>query len=227
MLFIGTMRILIVEDEQPLRSGLEDLLAAAGHEVAAVADGRAALDTGLATPFDLVVLDLMLPGVDGIEVCRRLRQARPEIGVLMLTARGAEDDKVAGFAAGADDYLAKPFAFAELVARLRALGRRPPALVDEICTFGDLEVNLRTHDARRGDSIPLTAMEWRLLEFFVRHAGAVVDRAAITAYVWDENHDPLSNMLEVLVSRLRRKIDDGRAPALIETIRGAGYRFGS
>jgi DNA-binding response OmpR family regulator len=110
------MRILIVEDEQPLRSGLEDLLAAAGHEVVAVADGRAALDTGLAMPFDLVVLDLMLPGVGGIEVCRRLRQARPEIGVLMLTARGAEDDKVAGFAAGADDYVAKPFGVRELLA---------------------------------------------------------------------------------------------------------------
>lgn len=221
------MRVLLVEDDDELAALVERGLGEHGMRVTRAADARAARNRIAEGEHDVVVLDIMLPGGDGITLCAEARKRGIKTPILMLTARGELEDRVRGLDAGADDYLAKPFAFAELVARLRALGRRPPALVDEICTFGDLEVNLRTHDARRGDSIPLTAMEWRLLEFFVRHAGAVVDRAAITAYVWDENHDPLSNMLEVLVSRLRRKIDDGRAPALIETIRGAGYRFGS
>jgi len=220
------VRVLLIEDDDELAALVERGLGEHGMRVTRAADAWTARNRIADGEHDVVVLDIMLPGGDGISLCAEARKRGTKTPILMLTARGDLEDRVRGLDAGADDYLAKPFAFAELVARLRALGRRPPALVDEICAFGDLEVNLRTHEARRGDAIPLTAMEWRLLEFFVRHAGAVVDRAAITAYVWDDNHDPLSNMLEVLVSRLRRKIDDGRQPPLIETLRGAGYRFG-
>jgi two-component system copper resistance phosphate regulon response regulator CusR len=145
----------------------------------------------------------------------------------MLTARDTLDDKVAGLAAGADDYLVKPFAFRELLARVEALARRPAGMMPAVSTFADLEVDLRTRKVQRGGrEITLTAKEFELLEFFVRHAGSVVDRAAITGYVWDDNHDPFTNALEVLVRRLRRKIDDDFEPKLIQTLRGAGYRFG-
>lgn len=148
--------------------------------------------------------------------------------ILMLTARNAVDDRVAGLEAGADDYLPKPFAFKELVARLRALGRRRPEIVPQIMRVADLEVNLQTqHVTRGGKHISLTAKEFSLLEFFVLHAGEVVDRASITAHVWDDNHDPFTNVLEVLVRRLRRKIDDEFDLKLIQTLRGSGYRFGA
>ena len=145
----------------------------------------------------------------------------------MLTARDAIDDRVLGLEAGADDYLIKPFAFRELVARVRALGRRRPAIAPAEHQVADLHVDLKSHSASRsGTPIRLTAKEFALLEFFVTHAGTVVDRAAITAHVWDENHDPFTNVLEVLVRRLRRKIDDDFEPKLIHTLRGSGYRFG-
>jgi two-component system copper resistance phosphate regulon response regulator CusR len=145
----------------------------------------------------------------------------------MLTARDSVDDRVRGLEAGADDYLAKPFAFRELLARVRALARRQPAFHPERYEIADLHVDIVSHEVRRGDrDIALTAREFALLEFFVRHEGTVVDRAAITAHVWDENHDPFTNVLEVLVRRLRRKIDDDFEPKLIRTVRGAGYRFG-
>jgi DNA-binding response OmpR family regulator len=146
---------------------------------------------------------------------------------LFLTALGAEDDRIRGFRAGGDDYLIKPFSFRELVERLRALARRPPELLHAVRRVADLEVNL---DARRVSrcerEIVLTTQEWALLEFFVRNEGLVVSRADITAYVWDDNHDPFTNLLEVLVWRLRHKVDEGFEPKLIHTIRGAGYRFG-
>jgi two-component system copper resistance phosphate regulon response regulator CusR len=146
----------------------------------------------------------------------------------MLTARDAVDDRVVGLEVGADDYVTKPFAFRELVARVRALARRRPALVPTVVAVADLEVDLSTHRVRRtGKDIELTAKEFALLEFFVLHRGQVVDRAAITAHVWDDNHDPFTNVLEVLVRRLRRKIDDAFEPKLIQTLRGAGYRFGN
>jgi DNA-binding response OmpR family regulator len=145
----------------------------------------------------------------------------------MLTARDTVDDRVAGLEVGADDYLTKPFAFRELLARVRALGRRRGAPLPETLRVGDLEVDLEAQRVRRaGKSIELTAKEFALLEFFVLHKGQVVDRAAITSHVWDENHDPFTNVLEVLVRRLRRKIDDEFPTKLIQTVRGAGYRLG-
>ena len=221
------MRVLLIEDDRELAGVVQRGLSEEGMRVVRAEDAREARRRMADPEHDVVVLDVMLPGGDGFALCAEARRAGVKTPILMLTARGAVEDRVRGLDAGADDYLAKPFAFAELLARLRALARRPPALVDELVTFGHLTVNLRTRDVTRdGDAVRLTAMEWRLLEFFVRHAGTVVDRAAITAYVWDDNHDPLSNMLEVLVSRLRRKVDRPGDPSLVETLRGSGYRFG-
>ena len=150
-----------------------------------------------------------------------------ETPILMLTAKDALDDRVTGLDAGADDYLVKPFAFRELLARVRALNRRAPSLVPKKVAVADLEIDLPGKRATRGGkAIDLTAKEFSLLEFLATHKDIVVDRAAISAHVWDENHDPFTNVLEVLVRRLRRKIDDGYEPKLIHTMRGAGYRFG-
>jgi DNA-binding response OmpR family regulator len=176
---------------------------------------------------DVIVLDVMLPGGNGFDLCRELRAREVGTPILMLTARDTIDDRVAGLEVGADDYLTKPFAFRELLARIRALGRRRGTPLPETLRAGDLEVDLQAHRVRReGKAIELTAKEFALLEFFILHKGQVVDRAAITAHVWDENHDPFTNVLEVLVRRLRRKIDDEYPSKLIQTLRGAGYRFG-
>ena len=221
------MRVLLVEDDPELSSVLQAGLEEQGFQVAreSTADGgrtRAVLGT-----FDVIILDVMLPGGSGFDVCRQLRERGVLTPVLMLTARDTVDDRVRGLDAGADDYLTKPFAFRELVARLHALMRRQPALVPEIVRVADLEVDLRGHHVRRANQeLELTAKEFALLEFLVRHRGEVVDRAAISAHVWDENHDPFTNVLEVLVRRLRRKIDEGFEPKLIQTLRGAGYRLG-
>ena len=168
----------------------------------------------------------MLPGESGFALCRSLRENGIETPILMLTARDAVDDRVTGLDAGADDYLTKPFALQELIARVRALSRRKP-LTARIVRIADLEIDLRARRARRGEQlIELTAKEFALLECFAQHPDVVLDRAAITAHVWDENHDPFTNVLEVLVRRLRRKIDEGFEPKLIHTMRGAGYRLG-
>ena len=222
------MRVLIVEDDPELAGILRDGLAE-HHIDATVAptfdDGRERAALGA---WDVIVLDVMLPGGSGFDLCTLLRQRGIRTPILMLTARDTVDDRVAGLDAGADDYLTKPFAFRELLARVRALARRGPALVPETVTVADLEVDFGSRSVRRGGRpIQLTAKEFALLEFFLRHVGQVVDRAAITAHVWDENHDPFTNVLEVLIRRLRRKIDDAFEPKLIHTLRGAGYRFGA
>jgi two-component system copper resistance phosphate regulon response regulator CusR len=222
------MRILIVEDDLELAGVLRDGLGE--HHVDAVvaptfAAGR---ERALLGTWDAIVLDVLLPGGSGFDLCTLLRGRGVRTPILMLTARDTVDDRVRGLDAGADDYLTKPFAFRELLARVRALARRGPALVPETVRVADLEVDFGSRRVRRaGRSIELTAKEFALLEFFARHAGQVVDRAAITAHVWDENHDPFTNVLEVLVRRLRLKIDDGYEPKLIQTLRGAGYRFGA
>jgi DNA-binding response OmpR family regulator len=222
------MRVLLVEDDSELSAVIADGLTEHAMEVVrestfAGGQSRAVLGT-----FDMIILDVMLPGGSGFELCRTLRARGVGTPVLMLTARDTVDDRVQGLDAGADDYLTKPFAFRELVARLFALSRRRPTPLPEIASVADLEVDLRGHRVRRaGRDIELTAKEFALLEFLVRHRDQVVDRTAITAHVWDENHDPFTNVLEVLVRRLRRKIDDGFEVKLIHTLRGAGYRLGA
>jgi two-component system copper resistance phosphate regulon response regulator CusR len=221
------MRVLLVEDDPGLAAIIKTGFAEHGVQVVTVptfAEGKTKATLG---SFDVLVLDVMLPGGSGFDLCRELRAREVGTPILMLTARDTVDDRVAGLEVGADDYLTKPFAFRELLARVRALGRRRGAPLPETLRVRDLEVDLDAHRVRRaGKSIELTAKEFALLEFFVLHPGQVVDRAAITAHVWDENHDPFTNVLEVLVRRLRRKIDDAYPIKLIQTVRGAGYRLG-
>jgi DNA-binding response OmpR family regulator len=221
------MRVLLVEDDPSLSAIIKTGFAEQGLQVVTemnYPDGKMKAVLGT---FDVIILDVMLPGGTGFDLCRELRKRKIATPILMLTARDTVDDRVSGLDVGADDYLTKPFAFRELLARVRALGRRRGAPLPETLRVSDLEVDLDAHRVRRaGKPIELTAKEFSLLEFFVLHPGQVVDRAAITAHVWDENHDPFTNVLEVLVRRLRGKIDDDYAVKLIQTVRGAGYRFG-
>jgi two-component system copper resistance phosphate regulon response regulator CusR len=174
--------------------------------------------------YDAIILDILLPGIDGIEVCRRLRQARIVAPILMLTALDAVEHRIAGLDAGADDYLTKPFDFGELQARLRALTRRRGELLAPDLVIGDLVVDTSRHVARRGDrEIPLTAKEFAFLHYMARHAGRIVSRAELMTHVWDDSKGSYSNIIDVYASRLRRKIDDGEPEALFSTHRGAGY----
>ena len=221
------MRILLVEDDASLAAVLRSGFAEQGHELVHAATMDEGRERAVLGRYDVIILDVMLPGGSGFDLCRELRAREIGTPVLMLTARDSVDDRVAGLDAGADDYLPKPFAFRELLARVRALTRRPPTPMPKQVRVADLEIELTSRRVRRaGRPIELTAKEFALLECFVQHRGAVVDRATITAHVWDENHDPFTNVLEVLVRRLRRKIDDDFEPKLIQTLRGAGYRFG-
>jgi two-component system copper resistance phosphate regulon response regulator CusR len=221
------MRILIVEDDSALVEVLERGFREQGFEVHAARTVDEARRMLTFNAYGVVVLDVMLPGGTGTELCRRLRREGNAVPILMLTARDAIEDRVLGLGVGADDYLTKPFDFRELLARVQALSRRPPGILPEVYEGGGLEVDLGTRRVRRaGRTIELTAREYALLECFVRHPGRVLDRATLTSYVWDDNHDPFSNALEVLVRRLRAKVDEGFEPKLIHTLRGAGYRFG-
>ena len=221
------MRLLIVEDDPELASILADGLADHHYEVVVAPDVAAARERAVLGTYDVMILDVLLPGGSGFDLCAQIRSRGIATPILMLTARDAIDDRVRGLEAGADDYLTKPFAFRELLARVRALSRRQPALAPQRIRVADLDVDLETREVQRAHRpITLTAKEFALLEFFTKHEGKVVDRAAIAAHVWDDNHDPFTNVLEVLVRRLRRKIDDDFEPKLIHTIRGAGYRFG-
>jgi two-component system copper resistance phosphate regulon response regulator CusR len=221
------MRILLVEDDAELTKILSSGFREHFIEVVAAGDFSEGQRRAALGQYGVIILDVMLPGGDGFELCRRIRGKGIETPILMLTARGGLDDRVIGLEAGADDYLAKPFAFRELLARVRALSRRQPAIKEQRKVVADLEVDLRAREVKRGGNpIDLTAKEWDLLEVLIENEGVVVDRTRITERVWDENHDPFTNVLEVLVRRLRRKIDEGYEPKLIHTIRGAGYRFG-
>jgi two-component system copper resistance phosphate regulon response regulator CusR len=226
------MRLLLVEDDAALAAVLVGGFAEHGIAVthaATAAEGRDAMLGAMRDGrHDVIVLDVMLPGGSGFDLCRALRARGDATPLLMLTARDAVDDRVAGLEAGADDYLAKPFAFRELLARVRALVRRPSALARDVVRVADLEVDLAARRVRRGGrAVELTAKEWALLELFVRRPERVLGRAEITAYVWDDNHDPFTNVLEVLVRRLRRKIDDPFGRSSLETVRGVGYRLRS
>jgi DNA-binding response OmpR family regulator len=221
------MRLLLVEDDRELAGILTIGFREHRIEVVSAGDFAEGLRRAALGQYGVLILDVMLPGGDGFDLCRRIRGKGINTPILMLTARGGVEDRVHGLEAGADDYLAKPFAFRELLARVRALARRQPAIKEERKVVADLELDLRAREVKRaGAPVVLTAKEWDLLELLAENEGTVVTRQQITERVWDENHDPFTNVLEVLVRRLRRKIDDGFEPKLIHTIRGAGYRLG-
>jgi len=221
------MRVLIVEDDPQLAGLLRDGLRGERIDPTLASTVADAKERATAGAYDVILMDVRLPDGTGFDLCRALRADGISAPVLMLTALDAVDDRVRGLEVGADDYLTKPFAFRELVARLKALARRRDELVPSTHRVANLEVDLAARQVRRGGKpVTLTAKEFALLELFLLHPGQVLDRAAITAHVWDDNHDPFANVLEVLVRRLRKKIDDGFEPKLITTLRGAGYRFG-
>lgn len=218
------MRILLVEDEPAAAQMLTQGLREQTYAVDVVADGEAALEHAYLSNYDLMILDVMLPRVDGFTVCRRLRATGCRVPILMLTARDSVEDRITGLDTGADDYLIKPFDFHELLARVRALLRRGPALRFAALMVGDLVVDARTRRvSRAGRDIELTAKEYALLEYLARRAEEVVGRADIAEHVWDETFDPLSNLIEVYVQRLRRKIDHDFPHKLLRTRRGEGY----
>jgi len=218
------MRILVVEDDPAAAAVLSKGLREHTYAVDVVADGSTAIEQAGINDYDLIVLDVLMPGLGGLEVCRRLRAEGLAAPILMLTARGEPDHRVEGLDAGADDYLAKPYHFPELLARVRALLRRGPALTPSVLSFHDLMVDTRARRVERaGRAVALTTKEYALLEYLLRRQGEVVGRADIAEHVWDDSFDPMSNLIEVYIQRLRRKIDDAHAVKLIHTQRGAGY----
>ncbi len=220
------MRILVVEDEPQIADFIARGLTENGHSVDTAGDGEEALAWPDAADFDLIILDVMIPRVNGIDVCRTLRKRGLKTPILMLTARDTIEDRVEGLDSGADDYLVKPFAFAELLARVRALGRREPALVGNVLQVGDLVLDAVTRSVTRaGAAVELTAKEFSLLEYLMRHPGQVLSRTVIAEHVWNYDFDNATNVIDVHVKNLRRKIDSGDGPPLIQTVRGAGYRI--
>jgi DNA-binding response OmpR family regulator len=219
------MHILVVEDERRLANLVRRALEEEGNVVDISHDGAEGLDMAEGTQYDLLVLDLMLPHVDGIEICRRVRAAGNDARILMLTARDAVEDRVQGLESGADDYLVKPFSFSELIARVHALSRRQvQAQAEQELVTGDLVLDLQRREARRGeDSIELTAKEFQLLEYLMRNSGHVLTRTQILDHVWGYNFDSFSNVVDIYVHYLRNKIDRGYPDALIKTVRGVGY----
>lgn len=218
------MRILLVEDEPDAARMLAKGLREEAYAVDVAADGEQALEQVWVNDYDLIILDVMLPQKDGFEVCRELRATGADVPVLMLTARDAVEDRVAGLDSGADDYLSKPFDFDELLARVRALLRRRPALYPGVINVADLSIDTRGRRASRGGrDVELTAKEYALLEYLARRADEVVGRADISEHVWDESYAPFSKVIEVFIQRLRRKIDEGHDLKLIRTRRGEGY----
>jgi DNA-binding response OmpR family regulator len=217
-------RILIVEDERKVLRGLERGLQGQGYDTGSAATGEAGLELALTQSFDCILLDLMLPGRDGLEVLAALRHAGRTLPVLLLTARDAIEDRVLGLDSGADDYLVKPFAFAELLARLRVLLRRGPSGQEIVLRAGDLEMDLvRRCVVRGGVDIDLTLREFELLEYLLRHKNATVTRAMLGQDVWKELGHALTNVIDVYVTMLRRKVERPGQPPLIHTIRGVGY----
>jgi two-component system copper resistance phosphate regulon response regulator CusR len=218
------VKILVVEDDrtvgQYVRRGLEEQRL----HVDLVEDGLEGLRFASGGSYDLIILDLRLPGMSGLEVLRTLRDRGLTVPILVLTAQDAVDFKVQALRTGADDYVTKPFAFEELLARVEALGRRPQQLRTPVLRLADLEVDTATHEARRaGEPIELTPKEYTVLEYLVRHAGRVMSRTLITEYAWDYHFDPGTNIVDVVINRLRKKIDSGHGRKLIHTVRGVGY----
>jgi two-component system, OmpR family, response regulator len=220
------VRILVVEDEPAIAAAIRSILTTADHAVDLAATGPEAIGWVGTYDYDLVVLDIVLPGFDGFEVCRRLRASGFAAPILMLTARDEIDDRVSGLDAGADDYLAKPFAAAELLARVRALRRRGSASRDPIVRVGTLSLDPATREVSANDlPVHLTAKEFALLEVLARHPGQVFAQDRLIDALWDADFAAGSNVVEVYIRSLRRKIDGGRRDGLIETVRGAGYRL--
>ncbi|HEY1337116.1 MAG TPA: response regulator transcription factor [Bryobacteraceae bacterium] len=218
------MRVLLVEDESRVAGFIAKGLREQAYAVDIASDGEKALYHAAVNHYDLVILDVMLPIKDGHDVCRELRGAGFSAPILMLTARDAVDDRVAGLDSGADDYLVKPFDFKELLARLRALARRPVEVRPRVLRMADLELDTASHAVTRtGRAVSLTAKEYALLEFLLRNTGRVVGREDIAQHVWDEAFDPLSNVIDVYIKRLRAKLDAGAAMRLIYIRRGEGY----
>lgn len=219
------MRILLVEDEPRAAQMLAKGLREEAYAVDVVGDGVSAVSQAAVAEYDAVILDIMLPAKDGLEVCREIRRGGSTVPVLMLTARDTVEARIQGLDSGADDYLTKPFDFSELLARLRAIvrrGQRP--LTPSILSVGPLELDTRARRAfRRGEPLVLTPREYALLEYLVLHAGEVVARSTIADHVWDASYDGMSNVIDVCVQRLRRKIDEPGVPSLIVTRRGEGY----
>ena len=226
---VSPPRVLVVEDEEKTRESLKEGLQLEGWNVAAAANGAEAIQLLDGTAFDLVVLDWMLPYRDGLEVLRHARARGNQTPVLMLTARGALEDRVAGLEGGADDYLAKPFAFAELLARSRALLRRPVLTSGPLLQCGDLQLDTRARVAKRGgEEIPLTPREVDILEYLLRYQGQIVTREMLERDVWKQANrfTSLNNVIDVQLMRLRRKVDAEGREGLIQTLRGVGYRLG-
>ena len=222
------MRILIVEDDHKIAQSIKKGLEQEGYAVDITFDGEDAYDFLTTESYELVVLDLMLPGMDGVALCKKLREEGNHIAILMLTAKGAVGDKVEGLNSGADDYLTKPFAFAELVARVKALTRRPRETLNPILTFGDLSLNTSTYEVKReGTEVNLSRKEFALLEYLLRHKGKVVTKEQIIASVWDYDDDILPNTVEVFVGFLRAKIEKPfkKLKPIIKTVRGFGYKI--
>jgi two-component system copper resistance phosphate regulon response regulator CusR len=218
------MRVLLVEDDARVARFVTRGLREQAYAVDVAEDGEAALYQASVATYDVIVLDVMLPKVDGLTVCRELRATGVATPVLMLTARDTVQDRITGLDTGADDYLTKPFAFGELLARLRALLRRGGEVRPDVVRVADLSIDTRAQRvARGGRAVSLTAKEYALLEFLARNAGRVVSRSEIAEHVWDENYDPFTNLIEVYIGRLRRKVDGASASPLIYTRRGTGY----
>jgi DNA-binding response OmpR family regulator len=223
---MATMRILLVEDNRRLSTSLKMSLIDDGYAVDAAYDGVEGQELAEMTPYDVIILDIMLPNRDGLEVCRELRQQRINTPILMLTARDAVEDRVKGLDCGADDYLIKPFAIDELYARLRALLRREISDKTGVLTIADLCLDPAAHFVTRdGVSIELTAKEFALLEYLMRNPNRLITRSMAENHVWSYDYDGASNVVDVYIRRLRRKVDEPFQPKLIETVRGDGYRL--
>ena len=218
------MRILVAEDDRKAASFLRKALSEEGYAVDVTHDGDAALAQALATAYEIVVLDIMLPGRDGLSVVRQLRLQSSRVPVLLVSARGRVEERIEGLNAGADDYLSKPFALGELVARVRALCRRGEARGAVLLRLAGLEVDTVKHSVRRdGATVELTVREYRLLEYLLRNSGQICGRMQILEAVWEYHFDPGTNLVDVYVRRLRSKFDAGPGPRLLHTIRGIGY----
>jgi DNA-binding response OmpR family regulator len=218
------MRILVVEDDEDVANFVRRGLSEESYAVDVARRGTDAVDLAASAAYDAIVLDVTIPSPDGLEVCRSLRAQGSRVPILMLTARGSVDDKIAGLDAGADDYLAKPFEFRELLARLRALLRRGGATIAPLLTAGTLEIDTRSHRVSIADNaLTLTTKEYAVIEYLTRNAGRIVTREEIAEHVWNEEFDPFTNVIEVYINRLRRNIEKVSREKIIQTVRGAGY----